>query len=144
MRTRLLGHLGDSRLYRLRDEILEQITHDHSLVQEQIDSGMIKKEDVYLSRNKNFVTRALGVNSEAEAEIHTYDVLEDDLFLLCTDGLFTMIFEEEIQMTLLALKANLDLAAQQLIQAANDAGGMDNVSVILVRIMKSFSATKNG
>jgi len=137
-----VAHLGDSRLYRLRDEVLEQVTHDHSLLQEQIDSGMIKKEDAHLSNNRNFVTRAVGVVQDEEAEIHTYDVLLDDIYLLCTDGLFGLVQEEEIQMTMFALRANLDLVAQQLVQSANDAGGNDNVSVILIRVMKDFPADK--
>ena len=134
-----VGHAGDSRLYRLRGEAFEQITRDHSLLQEQIDSGMIKKEDAHLSNNRNFITRAIGVAAEEQAEIHTYDVAEDDVYLICTDGLFGMVNDEEIHMTLMTLKANLDLAADQLIQSANDAGGTDNVSLILVRVMKSFA-----
>ena len=134
-----VGHAGDSRLYRLRDDVLEQITRDHSLLQEQIDSGMIKKEDAHLSNNRNFITRAIGVAAEEQAEIHTYEVAEGDIYLLCTDGLFGMVSDEEIQITLQTLKANLELAADQLIQAANDAGGTDNVSLVLVRVMKGFA-----
>jgi serine/threonine protein phosphatase PrpC len=135
-----VAHAGDSRLYRLRNDELQQITRDHSLLQEQIDSGMIRKEDAHLSSNRNFITRAIGVDAHVEAEIHTYDVQVGDVYLICTDGLFGLVADEEIQMTLGALKANLGLAAQQLIAAANDAGGNDNVSVILVRVMKNFAA----
>jgi protein phosphatase len=134
-----VGHAGDSRLYRLRDDVLEQITRDHSLLQEQIDSGMIRKEDAHLSSNRNFITHAVGVDPDERGEIHTYDVLAGDLYLICTDGLYGMVEDEEIHMTLGALKANLDLAAQQLIQAANDAGGNDNVSLVLVHVLKSFA-----
>jgi serine/threonine protein phosphatase PrpC len=137
-----VGHLGDSRLYRLRNEKLEPVTRDHSLLQEQIDSGMIRKEDAHLSNNRNLITRAVGVVLGEEAEIHTYDVREGDLFLLCSDGLFGMIVEEDIRDSLIALQANLSLAAQQLIQAANAAGGTDNVSVILVRVMQSFAVQR--
>jgi serine/threonine protein phosphatase PrpC len=139
-----VAHSGDSRLYRIRNDEMEQVTKDHSLLQEQIDSGMLTKETAHLSSNKNFVTRALGVDYEMEAEVHSYDVLPDDIFLLCSDGLHGMVDDEEIQMTVVALGANLDLAGQQLIQAANDAGGRDNVSVILVQIMKSFPAESGG
>jgi PPM family protein phosphatase len=135
-----VAHMGDSRLYRLRNDVLEKITRDHSWLQEQIDSGMISEEEAHLSNNKNLLTRAVGIYPDEEAEIHTYDVVEDDIFLLCSDGLFAMIEHEELQMTLTTLKANLELAAQLLIQAANDAGGQDNVSVILVRVTKSFAA----
>jgi protein phosphatase len=105
---------------------------------------MISAEEAHLSNNKNLLTRALGIYLDEEPEIHSYDVVEDDIFLLCSDGLFAMIEHEELQMTLLTLKANLELAAQLLIQAANDAGGHDNVSVILVRIAKSFAASDGG
>jgi PPM family protein phosphatase len=137
-----VGHIGDSRLYRMRNDVLEQITRDHSLLQEQIDSGLISKEDARLSHNKNLVTRALGIDPEVEAEIHTYDVQEGDLFLLSSDGLNDMIEDEEIQMTLIALRSNLELTAQQLIQASNDAGGRDNISVMLVNVAKSFAIEK--
>lgn len=137
-----VGHIGDSRLYRMRSDILEQVTRDHSLLQEQIDSGLITKEDARSSHNKNLVTRAVGIDPEVEAEIHSYDVQKDDIFLLCSDGLNDMIEDDEIQMTLIALRSNLDLTAQQLVQAANDAGGRDNVSVMLVRIEKEFGVER--
>jgi len=137
-----VGHIGDSRLYRMRDDALEQVTRDHSLLQEQIEAGLISKEDARTSHNKNLVTRALGIDPEVEAEIHSYDVLPGDIFLLCSDGLNDMIEDEEIQMTLIALRSNLELTAQQLIQAANDAGGRDNVSVILIRVMKDYGVER--
>ncbi len=137
-----VGHIGDSRLYRMRNDALEQITRDHSLLQEQIDSGLITKEDARSSHNKNLVTRALGIDPEVEAEIHSYDVQEGDIFLLCSDGLNDMIEDDEIQMTLIALRSNLDLTAQQLIQAANDAGGRDNVSVMLVKVLKDYGVER--
>ena len=137
-----VGHIGDSRLYRMRNDVLEQVTRDHSLLQEQIDSGLISKEDARSSHNKNLVTRAVGIDPEVDAEVHSYDVLEGDIFLLCSDGLNDMIEDEEIQMTLIALRSNLELTAQQLVQAANDAGGRDNVSVMLVRVVKSFAVER--
>ena len=137
-----VGHIGDSRLYRMRNDVLEQVTRDHSLLQEQIDSGLITKEDARSSHNKNLVTRAVGIDPEVEAEVHSYDVQEDDVFLLCSDGLNDMIEDEEIQMTLITLRSNLELTAQQLVQAANDAGGRDNVSVMLVRVVKSFAVER--
>ena len=82
-----VGHIGDSRLYRLRDGALEQITRDHSLLQEQIDSGMITKEQARHSQNKNLVTRAVGIDPEVETEVHTYAVQPGDVYLLCSDGL---------------------------------------------------------
>ena len=137
-----VGHIGDSRLYRMRDDVFEQVTRDHSLLQEQIDSGLISKEDARSSHNKNLVTRAVGIDPEVDAEVHSYDVMPDDIYLLCSDGLNDMIEDEEIQMTLIALRSNLELTAQQLVQAANDAGGRDNVSVMLVRVKKSFAVER--
>lgn len=133
------GHVGDSRMYRLRGETLDIITRDHSLLQEQIDGGMISVADARLSKNKNLVTRAVGIDAEVEPEIHVHDVLVGDVYLLCSDGLNDMVEDEDIQATLYALQRNLSLAASQLIQMANDNGGRDNVSVILVKVNGSFS-----
>jgi len=134
-----VGHIGDSRLYRMRGEKLEQVTRDHSLLQEQIDSGMITKEMARYSQNKNLVTRAVGIDPEVDAEVHSYPVQKGDIYLLCSDGLSDMVSDEDVQLTLSSLQANLPLAAQQLVQQANDNGGRDNVSVILVRVIREFS-----
>ncbi len=138
-----VAHIGDSRLYRLRGEEFSVITRDHSLLQEQIDSGMILAEDAKYSQNKNLVTRALGVDPVVEAEINDYPVLPGDVYLLCSDGLNDMVEDEEIQLTLQMLAANLELAATQLIQMANDNGGRDNVSVILVKVLSKFPAARS-
>lgn len=135
-----VGHIGDSRLYRLRGGTLEQMTHDHSLLQEQIDSGMITKDQARYSQNKNLVTRAVGIDPEVDAEVRTYTVQPGDVYLLCSDGLNDMVPDEDIQLTLSSLQSNLPLAAQQLVQQANDNGGRDNISVILVRVAKEFPA----
>ncbi|MDQ5881202.1 MAG: family protein phosphatase [Pseudomonadota bacterium] len=136
------AHIGDSRLYRLREGDFRQLTRDHSLLQEQIDAGMISVEDARHSQNKNLVTRALGVDPEVETELHDHDVLPGDIYLLCSDGLNDMVEDEETALTLQALGANLELAATQLIQMANDNGGRDNVSVILVKVLREFPAAK--
>ncbi|MFA7242194.1 MAG: Stp1/IreP family PP2C-type Ser/Thr phosphatase [Sulfuricellaceae bacterium] len=138
-----VAHIGDSRLYRLRGDQFEQVTRDHSLLQEQIDSGMITREDARHSHNKNLVTRALGVEPEVEIEVHEYPVLPGDLFLLCSDGLNDMVTDEDIQLTVGLMGANLEMAAQQLVQMANDNGGRDNVSVILVRVVQDFAEKRN-
>jgi len=137
-----VAHIGDSRLYRLRDGTLDQITRDHSLLQEQIDSGMISKEMARRSQNKNLVTRAVGIEPEVEAEVRTFEVREGDMYLLCSDGLNDMVEDEDIHLTLSSLSANLSLAASQLVQMANDNGGRDNISVILIRVKKSFPAER--
>jgi protein phosphatase len=137
-----VGHVGDSRMYRLRGEVLETITHDHSLLQEQLDSGMISIEDARMSKNKNLVTRAVGIDADVDSEIHVHDVLVGDIYLLCSDGLNDMVEDDDIQSTLHALQNNLPLAASQLIQMANDNGGRDNISVILVKVKGKFSVPR--
>lgn len=137
-----VGHIGDSRMYRLRGEMLETITRDHSLLQEQIDSGIISVEDARFSKNKNLVTRAVGIEAEAIPEIHVHDVLVGDIYLLCSDGLNDMVEDDDIQNALYAMQGNLPLAADQLIQMANDNGGRDNVSVILVKVKGEFAVPR--
>lgn len=137
-----VAHIGDSRLYRMREDVLKQVTRDHSLLQEQLDSGLISKEDAKTSHNKNLVTRALGIDPEVDTEIHTYEVEVGDIYLLSSDGLNDMIEDDEVQMTIVALRSNLELTAQQLVQAANDAGGRDNISVMLVQVNKAFAVER--
>lgn len=137
-----VAHIGDSRMYRLRGELFEAITRDHSLLQEQIDSGMISKEDARLSKNKNLVTRAVGIDADVEPELHVHDVQVGDLYLLCSDGLNDMVEDDDIGTTVQMLQNNLSLAATQLIQLANDNGGRDNVSVILVKVKGRFPAPR--
>jgi len=135
----VVGHIGDSRMYRLRGEVLESITRDHSLLQEQIDGGMISVADARLSKNKNLVTRAVGIDADVEVEIHVHDVTVGDIYLLCSDGLNDMVEDEDISDMLFAMQRNLPLAVEQLIQMANDNGGRDNVSVMLVKVHGKFS-----
>ena len=134
----LVAHLGDSRLYLLRDRDFSQVTRDHSLLQEQIDSGIITAEQAKKAQHKNLVTRALGIDPIVEPEIHEYPTKAGDIYLLCSDGLCDMVDDEDIGMTLQTLGGNLKLAAQQLVQMANDNGGRDNVSVILVRVLREY------
>jgi len=128
----LLGHVGDSRGYRLRAGRLVQISHDHSLLQEQIDAGLITVEQAAFSANKNLVTRAVGVEDTVLLETHVHEVMPGDVYLLCSDGLSDMLDDESISQLLQACDS-LDEAAGALIDAANDSGGKDNISVILVR-----------
>ena len=137
-----VAHIGDSRLYRLRDAQFGQITRDHSLLQEQIDRGLITPADALRSQNRNLVTRALGVDPVVDTEIHEYPVLPGDIYLLCSDGLNDMVLDAEIHSTLQNLGSNLELAALQLIQKANDNGGRDNISVILIKIVRPFPFSK--
>jgi protein phosphatase len=137
-----VGHIGDSRMYRLRGDDFQQVTRDHSLLQEQMDAGLITAEQARHSQNKNLVTRAVGIDPEVAAEIHDHPVLPGDVYLLCSDGLNDMVEDDEIAMTLGALSANLELCAMQLIQMANDNGGRDNVSVILVKVKGDYPAKR--
>lgn len=136
-----VGHLGDSRCYRVRGEDIRPITRDHSWIQEQIDAGLMTIEQSRLSKKRNLVTRACGIDPNVVPEVHTHDVEAGDIYILCSDGLYDMVPDAEMLLTVTSLKANLSLAAQQLIQQANDNGGRDNISVILVRVLKSARAT---
>jgi len=128
----LVGHVGDSRAYRLRAGRLQQITRDHSLLQEQIDAGLITPEQAAFSANKNLVTRAVGVEDTVLLETHQHEVQVGDLYLMCSDGLSDMLDDTAIAQ-LLQAHDSLELTSRALIDAANDAGGKDNISVILVR-----------
>jgi protein phosphatase len=138
-----VAHIGDSRLYCLRgDDTMEQVTRDHSLLQEQLDSGLITPEEAKLSQNKNLVTRALGIDPTVDAEIHVYETQPNEIYLLCSDGLSDMVEDEEIRLTLITLKTNPSLTVQQLIQSANDNGGRDNISAMLIRVAEPFGVPR--
>ena len=137
-----VAHIGDSRLYRLRGERFEQLTRDHSLLQEQLDNGIITAEQARYADNRNLVTRALGVDPEVEVDISDYETCPGDIVLLCSDGLNDMVEDDEIALTLRTLGGNLPLAAAHLIQMTNDNGGRDNVSVILIKVLGDYAAPK--
>lgn len=128
-----VAHVGDSRLYRFRDDLLERVTNDHSLLQELIDRGFYTPEQAAENTPKNLVTRALGVDQAVEVDVKDVPCQTGDIYLLCSDGLNDMVKDEEIRLTLSKYGANLSLAASELIRMANDNGGKDNVSVVLVR-----------
>src|SRR5260221_9519608 len=138
----LVAHLGDSRLYLMRDGKFRQITRDHSLLQEQIDSGIITAEQAKKAAHKNLVTKALGIDPVVEPEIHEYPAKPGDIYLLCSDGLCDMVDDEDIGMTLQALGGNLKLAAQQLVQMANDHGGGGARSGIPLRPARRDAGTR--
>ena len=132
----LLGHIGDSRCYRLRDGQLQQITKDHSLLQEQIDAGLITPEQAAHSTIKNLVTRAVGVDDVVLLEVNEHHVQAGDLYLLCSDGLSDMVDDVSIA-KIVSSERELELQAGDLVDAANANGGRDNISVILVRVTES-------
>ena len=135
-----LGHVGDSRAYRLRSGQLAQITRDHSLLQEQIDAGLITPEQAAFSANKNLVTRAVGVEDTVLLETHLHEVQPGDVYLMCSDGLSDMLDDASIA-RLLQMHDSLPAAGKALIDAANDAGGKDNISLILVRVSGGAAST---
>ena len=122
-----IGHIGDSRCYRLRGEKLEQLTHDHSLLQEQIDGGQLTPEQARYSLNKNLVTRALGIEAIVPADIVEYRVEADD-----------MVEPPVVQSIIDKHRTELPAAAAELVDVANQNGGRDNISVVLVRVPKAY------
>lgn len=129
-----VAHLGDSRLYRMRGNEFRQLTRDHSLLQEQLDAGLITAEQAKLSQNKNLVTRALGVDPVVDPEIRDYETQAGDVYLLCSDGLSDMVEDEGIAQILASTADNLEAGVDALVEEANRHGGRDNVSAILIRI----------
>jgi len=135
-----IAHVGDSRLYRVQDGRLEQITMDHSLLQELVDRGFYSREEAEVSTNRNYVTRALGVEPTVQVDLAEIDVKPGDLFMLCSDGLTDMVDDEEIHLTISTFSANLETVGQQLIQLSNEHGGKDNISVVLAQALEDFPA----
>jgi PPM family protein phosphatase len=129
-----VAHVGDSRAYRFRHARLEQITRDHSLVQEQIDAGLLTPEWAQFSNNKNLITRAVGIDYEIDVEIHDHVIEVGDIYLLCSDGLSDMLSSQEISDILNSLDSSLEMACDTLVYKANDNGGRDNISIILIKV----------
>lgn len=132
-----IAHVGDSRLYRLRGHEFKQITIDHSVLQELIDCGFYTREQARRSPNKNLVTRALGVSDAVVVDVQEQSLAVHDIYLLCSDGLNDMLEDSEMHAILKESGNDLDKTAQALVNAANNHGGEDNISVILVRILPS-------
>jgi len=133
-----IGHIGDSRCYRLRGEKFEQLTRDHSLLQEQIDSGALTAEQAKFSLNKNLVTRALGIEAIVPADIAEYRMEANDIYLLCSDGLTDMVEPDVIHSIVDEKRSELAVAVADLVDIANQNGGRDNISVVLVRVPPEF------
>ena len=129
-----IAHVGDSRAYRFRQGEIQQITRDHSFLQEQIDAGLIDAESARFSQNKNLVTRAVGVAAAMEVEIHDHQTKAGDIYLLCSDGLSDLLAAQEINEILETNQQSLDAACEALVRRANDNGGFDNISVVLARV----------
>lgn len=131
----LVGHVGDSRVYRWRAGALEQLTCDHSLLQELISSGFMTAEEAVQAVSKNVITRALGIEAAVELEVHHHELQPGDIYLLCSDGLNDMVDDNAIANLLGVTAHNLNMAADALVAEANRCGGNDNISVILVRVV---------
>lgn len=127
-----IGHVGDSRAYRLRQGRFIGLTRDHSLLQEQLDAGQIPPHLARVAQYKNLVTRAIGVAADVNVEVHEHTVQAGDTYLFCSDGLNDMLSDAEMAQVLRQL-GPLDRAGRELLRRANEAGGRDNISLVLVQ-----------
>jgi serine/threonine protein phosphatase PrpC len=133
-----VGHVGDSRLYRFRNGILDQLTQDHSVVQELVSRGLATAEEARLTVGKNLVTRALGVDPQVLADVNELPLEDNDIYLLCSDGLNDVLADGDIEMMLIEHGRQLETAAHHMVDTANARGGPDNISVILVCAGRDF------
>jgi len=134
-----IAHVGDSRAYRLRDDELERLTHDHSLVDEMVRAGRLTPEEAEVHPQRSIITRALGPEPQVEVERMTYPARSGDVYLICSDGLTTMVPEDAVA-AILRGRSSLQQAAEDLVRAANEAGGKDNVTVVLFRLAEEGEA----
>lgn len=131
--TLYAANIGDSRLYVINDADIRQVTQDHSLVEEMIRNGEIERKEARLHPNKNIITRALGTTQAVTADYFEVELKKGDIILMCSDGLSNMMEDEDI-MYVVRRYAQVDTAANKLVEKANDCGGKDNISIILIRI----------
>ncbi|MDP4180200.1 MAG: Stp1/IreP family PP2C-type Ser/Thr phosphatase [Bacillota bacterium] len=127
-----IGHVGDSRVYLIRDGKIEKLTIDHSYIEELIRNGSLTREEAENHPNKNLITRALGCVAVLEVDTYTYDIMENDVFLMCTDGLTNMLNEERI-LEIIERIEDPELACEKLVEGSNDMGGEDNITVIIFK-----------
>ena len=125
-----IGHIGDSRVYRLRKGIMRKLTKDHSYVQTLVEDGTITKEEAEHHPKKNMLIKALGCEETVEVDVMVKGFIKDDIILICSDGLTNMVSEEQIYNT---INNNLENAAQNLINEANNNGGLDNITLIILK-----------
>ena len=127
----IIANIGDSRGYRYRNDKLLQITQDHSLVNELVREGALTKEEAKHSPQKNIIIRTLGISKEAQMDCHTLNIQEDDIFLLCSDGLSKLVSDDDM-ICILKQELDLDTKCEQLVSLARQNGGNDNITVLLV------------
>jgi protein phosphatase len=137
-----IAHVGDSRLYRLRNGKLEQLTVDHSLFQEMVQGGYMSEGEAEQSLNKNMITRALGIGLDVDIDVQQQTLEVGDVFLLCSDGLSDLVSVDDIQMILQQSDADLNKKSEQLVQKANQNGGHDNISVIIACVNPVFEKSE--
>lgn len=130
-----IGHVGDSRAYIINDTSINQITSDHSLAEELYRNGSITREEALNHPQKNIITRAMGCNSSVKADLYTAEIWEGETLLLCTDGLSNMVSNDDI-CKIVKETQNMNECANKLVNAAIQAGGTDNISVIVIRTDK--------
>jgi protein phosphatase len=136
--------VGDSRAYLIRDGRMEQVTEDHSLVNELMKSGKLSREEAETHPQRSVITRALGTDPDVDADTFTIEANVGDVFLLCSDGLTDMVGEREIQELVELNRDNLDAALKSLVKAANRGGGEDNITVVAFEMAESQALTHDG
>jgi protein phosphatase len=132
--TVVIGHVGDSRAYLVRGEQMEQLTEDHSLVNELLKSGRLSEEEAHVHPQRSVITRAVGTDPDVDVDGFTIEAEEGDVFLLCSDGLTDMVADEEILELVHRHRDDLDRAVKSLVAAANRGGGEDNITAVAFRI----------
>jgi PPM family protein phosphatase len=134
--TLLIGHVGDSRAYRIRDGAITQLTEDHSLVEELVREGRITPEEAEVHPQRAIITRALGIDPNIEVDLYTVEAHTGDRILICSDGLSGMLRDEEM-LRVAAPESDPRLAADRLVDAANEAGGDDNITVVVIDVLEA-------
>ena len=135
--TAYLGHVGDSRAYRIRNGAIEQLTEDHSLLNDYIKANKLTPEEIEAFPHKNVIVRALGMRETVQVDISRLDPQTDDIYLLCSDGLSGMLTDPELLRIVDAAGNDIEGGCNALIDAANEQGGVDNITVVLVRIAEA-------
>jgi len=133
-----IAHIGDSRCYRWRRDKFQQLTRDHSLLQDQIDFGLITQEEARHAQHKNLLTKALGIDPMVEPDINEYRTEVGDMYLLCSDGLCDPVTDDEMAGILATANLDLRVGLRQMVELANQRGGPDNITAVLVRVPEGF------
>ena len=140
--TVAIGHVGDSRAYLVRGEQMEQLTEDHSLVNELVKSGKLSEEEAHAHPQRSVITRAVGTDPDVDVDGFTIEAEDGDVFLICSDGLSDMVEDEEILELVLRHRDDLDKAVKSLVQAANRGGGEDNITAVAFRISSAAAPNR--